>query len=139
LCGSPFDERPQVLAADLAGRLDAVTELAQGIGERVERRVARLPRQVRATQLVADPLEIGFEFGLSAHRFRCCFTFLPLHVRAFPAGSTSCLFPSRAAGRAVIRSGEFRGLTTARAGGMRCCPREKREIEAALQGAARDG
>jgi len=61
------------------------------------------------------------------------------HVRHSWAGANACL-PSRAAGHAVIRSGEFRSLTAARAGDMRCCPRScEREIEACPRRAARDG
>jgi hypothetical protein len=56
-----------VLATDLVRGLDAVTQLAHRVGERVERRAARLSGQMGAAQLIADPLQICFQFRLPTH------------------------------------------------------------------------
>ena len=72
---------------------------------------------------------------LSVRSFCSSCLFRPLshhpqsHVRQ-SRQENACL-PSRAAGRASIRFGEFRGLTAARAGGIRGCPCLRRGIEAA--------
>src|SRR3989337_3623335 len=93
---------------------------------------------MRATQLIADPLKI---------RLKLCFpsprplprhfdphSHFDLHIRAFPAGNIPAFFHRERPDVHRIRSVEFRGLTAARAGGMCCCSRAWREIEAALGG-----
>jgi hypothetical protein len=94
-----------------------------------------------ATQSITDPLEIGHKFSFPTHLLYLASSY---HFTSFahPAflGRRNAYLPSRAAGCAVIRSGEFRSLTAARAGDMRCCPRSyEREIEACPRRAARDG
>jgi hypothetical protein len=67
LRGAVCCEGRQVLAADLAGGPNAIAQLVHGGCERVERRAARLARQMRTAQLIPDPLQVCGEFCLPAH------------------------------------------------------------------------
>jgi hypothetical protein len=93
-----------MFAADLRTGVNPVVKLPHYSGERIKRFAPRLSCEMRATQLIADPLKIGLKLCISAHRslprhFDPHSHFDP-HIRAFPAGNISCLLPSRAAGRA---------------------------------------
>jgi hypothetical protein len=56
-----------VSTTDLLSVPNAVTELVQGVGERVERRTARFPGQMGAAQQIADPLEWIAADGVSQY------------------------------------------------------------------------
>jgi len=105
-CRSPNDGGRTLadVSANLRGAVNPVAQLPHHSGERIKSFTPRLSRDMRATQLIADPLKIRLKLCLSAHHsptssFRSAQSHRSAHP-GIPGRKHSCLLPSRAAGRA---------------------------------------
>jgi hypothetical protein len=98
------DERLQMFSANLRSGVNPVAQVPHHSGERIKRFAPRLSCEVRATQLIADPLKIRLKLCFPAHRSPT----LVISIRTSGHSRQETFLPfSIASGRMCIESGRL--------------------------------